>query len=61
MNNFQNEKSIFIVADQIKNDEIIKKINPKKIRIAIFNLKNIDLLIENKLVENQLIKPLYLS
>ena len=61
MNNFQKEKSIFIVTDQIKNDEIIKKINPKKIRIAIFNLKNIDLLIENKLVENQLIKPLYLS
>ena len=40
---------------------MIKNINPKRIRIAEFNLKNIDLLIENKLVENKLIKPLYLS
>ena len=60
-NSLHEEESIFIVTDQIKNDEIIKKINPKKIRIATFDLKNIDLLIENKLVENQLIKPLYLS
>jgi tRNA A37 threonylcarbamoyladenosine modification protein TsaB len=61
MNSLHEEESIFIVTDQIKNDEIIKKINPKKIRIATFDLKNIDLLIENKLVENKLIKPLYLS
>jgi tRNA A37 threonylcarbamoyladenosine modification protein TsaB len=60
-NSLHEEESIFIVTDQIKNDEIIKKINPKKIRIATFDLKNIDLLIKNKLVENKLIKPLYLS
>ena len=57
----QKEESTFIVPNEIKNDEIIKNINPKKIRIAEYNLKNIDLLIKNKLVENKLIKPLYLS
>jgi len=40
---------------------MIKKINKKKIKIDKFNLKNIDILIEKKLVENKLIKPLYLS
>ena len=53
--------SLFIIPEEIKNDEIFKHINSKKIRISEFNLKNIDLLIENNLVENKLIKPLYLS
>ena len=57
----QESDVIFIVPDTIKNDEIIKKINNKNVRIAEFNVKNIDLLIENRLVENKLIKPLYLS
>ena len=57
----QKLESLLIVPDEIKNDEIIRNINSKKIRIVEFNLKNIDLLIENKLVENKLIKPLYLS
>ena len=57
----QKEESTFIISEEIKNDEIIKNIDPKKIRIAEYNLRNIDLLIENKLVENNLIKPLYLS
>ena len=61
MNKIEQSETLFIVPENIKNDEIIKKINPEKIRIAEFNLKNIDLLIENKLVENELIKPLYLS
>ena len=52
---------IFIVPDEIKNDALIKNLNYEKIRITEYNLKNIDLLIENKLVENKLIKPLYLS
>jgi hypothetical protein len=52
---------LFVIPDDIKNDEIIKNISPEKIRITEYNLKNIDLLIENKLLENQLIKPLYLS
>ena len=58
---FKQEELLFIVPNEIKNDEIIKKISPEKIRIVEFNLKNIDLLIENKLIENKLIKPLYLS
>jgi tRNA A37 threonylcarbamoyladenosine modification protein TsaB len=58
---FKSSESLFIVPNEIKNDEIIKNIDPKRIRIAHFNLKNIDLLIKNKLVENKLIKPLYLS
>ncbi len=57
----EEEDSILIIPDDIKNDETIKNINPKKIKIAEFNLKNIDLLIKNKLIENKLIKPLYLS
>ena len=58
---FKTTKYLFIIPKDIKNDEIIKNLNPKKIRIVEFNLRNIDLLIENKLVENKLIKPLYLS
>ena len=52
---------LFIAPNTIRNDAIIKNIDPKKIRFTEFNLKNIDLLIENKLVENKLIIPLYLS
>ena len=61
LNLFEKEELLIIVPDEIKNDEIIKNINPRKIKIAEFNVENIDLLIENKLVENKLIKPLYLS
>ena len=57
----QKINTLFVIPDDIKNDEIIKNISPEKIRITEYNLKNIDLLIENKLLENQLIKPLYLS
>jgi len=57
----QQTEALFIIPEDIKSDEMIKKLNPKKIRITEFNPKNIDLLIENKLVENELIKPLYLS
>ena len=57
----QKKNSLFIVPNEIKSDEIIKKIDFKQIRIANFNLKNIDLLIKNRLIENKLINPLYLS
>jgi len=60
-NKLEKEKSIIVVPYEIKNDEIIHNIDKKKKRIAKFNLKNIDLLIENNLLENKLIKPLYLS
>ena len=61
LNKLKTSESLFIIPNDIKYDEIIKNLNPKKIRIAKFDLKNVDLLIENKLVENKLIKPLYLS
>ena len=61
INKIQKKETLFIIPDENKNDALIKKIDSKKIRFAEFNLKNIDLLIENKLVENKLIKPLYLS
>ena len=60
-NIFQAKDSLFIVPDEIKNDEMIKNIKLEKIKTAEFNLKNIDLLIKNNLIENKLIKPLYLS
>ncbi len=61
LNKLQKKEALFIVPEEIKNDKIIKNIDAEGMRIAEFNIKNIDLLIENKLVENKLIKPLYLS
>ena len=61
LNQLQKVQSLLVVPDEIKGDEMIKKLDSKKIKITEFNLKNIDLLIENKLIENKLIKPLYLS
>ena len=57
----QKKDALFIVPNEIKSDKIIKKIDPKQIRIVEFNLKNIDFLIKNGLLENKLIKPLYIS
>ena len=57
----QSQSSIIVVPQEIMNDKIINNIDQKKIRIAEFNLKNVDILIENNLLENKLIKPLYLS
>ena len=53
--------SLVVVPEEIKNDDIINNIDKKKVYIAEFNLKNVDILIENKLLENKLIKPIYLS
>ena len=59
---FLHEKdSIIVVPQEIINDEIFNKFSLKKIKIAQFNLKNIEILVENNLLENKLIKPLYLS
>ena len=57
----QSQSSIIVVPQEIMNDKIINNIDQQKIRIAEFNLKNVDILIENNLLENKLIKPLYLS
>jgi tRNA A37 threonylcarbamoyladenosine modification protein TsaB len=61
LNKLPDKELLVIVPDEIKDDQLIKNISPKKLRIVEFNLKNIDLLIEHKIVENKLIKPLYLS
>ena len=50
-----------IIPEELKNDEIIKNIDKKKVCITKFDLKNVDILIENNLLENKLINPLYLS
>jgi len=50
-----------IIPEELKNDEIINSIDRTKVYIAEFNLKNVDILIENNLLENKLIKSLYLS
>ena len=57
----QKENSIIVIPQEIINDEMFNKISLKKLKIAEFNLKNIEILIENNLLENKLIKPLYLS
>ena len=53
--------SLVIIPEELKNDEIINNINSTKVCITEFDLKNVDILIENNLLENKLIKPLYLS
>jgi tRNA A37 threonylcarbamoyladenosine modification protein TsaB len=55
------KNSIIIVPQEIINDQIFNNISRKKIKKAVYNLKNIEILIENNLLENKLIKPLYLS
>ena len=57
----QKEDSIFVAPQEIISDEIFNNISPKKIKAAQFDLKNIEILIKNNLLENKLIKPLYLS
>jgi tRNA A37 threonylcarbamoyladenosine modification protein TsaB len=55
------EDSIIITPQETINDKIFNNISLKKIKIEQFNLKNIEILVENNLLENKLIKPLYLS
>ncbi len=57
----QQKDSIIVIPQEIVKDEIFDNICQKKIKIEQFNLKNIDILVENNLLENKLIKPLYLS
>ena len=58
---FEKENSIIVASQEIINDEVFNDISPKKIKIAEFNLKNIEILIKNNLLENKLIKTVYLS
>ena len=49
------------VAKGIKISKGAKLYGYKDSDLAVFNLKNIELLIQNNLIENNLIKPVYLS
>jgi tRNA A37 threonylcarbamoyladenosine modification protein TsaB len=53
--------ALLIVSEDLKNDKIINSFGKNKVCFAKFDLKNVDILIENNLLENKLIKPLYLS
>ena len=55
------KETLLIAPKELKNDRFFNKIKVKKIKYVEFNLKNIDILIKNNLLENKLIKPLYLS
>jgi len=57
----EEKNSIIVVPQEIAKDEIFNNISQKKIKKAHFNLKNIVILVENNLLENKLIKPVYLS
>jgi len=57
----EKEDCIIVVPQEAINDKIFNNISTKKIKIALYNLKNIEILVENNLLENKLIKPLYLS
>ena len=61
LDSLEEKNSIIVVPQEIVKDEIFNNISQKKIKIAQFNLKNIEILVENNLLENKLIKPLYLS
>ena len=57
----QGNNSLVVIPKEIQHDEIINSIDKKKVLIGEFDLKNVEILIENNLLENKLIKPLYLS
>jgi tRNA A37 threonylcarbamoyladenosine modification protein TsaB len=57
----QKNNSMIIAPQEIIDDSIFDNIGSKKIKQVQFNLKNIEILIENNLLGNKLIKPLYLS
>ena len=59
--NLKTNNYLIVVPQEIKDDEIINNIDKKKVCIAQFNLKNVEILIKNNLIENKLINPLYLS
>ena len=59
--NLKTNNFLIVVPQEIKDDEIINNIDKKKVCIAQFNLKNVEILIKNNLIENKLINPLYLS
>ena len=57
-----NEKSVIVISSQMKNEDIFKNIAEKHRVIEDFDVKNnIGILIKKNLIENNLIKPVYLG
>jgi tRNA A37 threonylcarbamoyladenosine modification protein TsaB len=57
-----NEKSVIVISSEMKNEDIFKNIAEKHRVIEDFDVKNnIEILIKKNLIENNLIKPVYLG
>ena len=57
-----NEKSVIVISSEMKNEDMFKNIAEKHRIIEDFDVKNnIEILIKKNLIENNLIKPLYLG
>jgi tRNA A37 threonylcarbamoyladenosine modification protein TsaB len=57
-----NEKSVMVISSEMKNEDMFRNIAEKHRVIEDFDVKNnIEILIKKNLIENNLIKPVYLS
>ena len=57
-----NEKSVIVISSEMKNEDMFKNIAEKHRIIEDFDVKNnIEILIKKNLIENNLIKPVYLG
>ncbi len=57
-----NEKSVMVISSEMKNEDMFKDIAEKYRVIEDFDVKNnIEILIKKNLIENNLIKPVYLG
>ena len=57
-----NEKSVIVISSEMKNEDMFKNIAEKHRVIEDFDVKNnIEILIKKNLIENNLIKPVYLG
>ena len=57
-----NEKSVIVISSEMKNEDMFKNIAEKHRVIEDFDVKNnIEILIKKNLIENNLIKPVYMS
>ena len=57
-----NEKSVIVISSEMKNEDMFKNIAEKHRIIEDFDIKNnIEILIKKNLIENNLIKPVYLG
>jgi len=57
-----NEKSVIVISSEMKNEDMFKNIAEKHRVIEDFDVQNnIEILIKKNLIENNLIKPVYLG